>query len=76
MYYVQNSSGSATVSANEATAPYGYSGIQTSSNIVTATNLAIGTYTATITDVNGCTTTTRHNYGTKRYSNFNSLKPM
>jgi hypothetical protein len=24
-----------------------------------ATNLAIGTYTATITDVNGCTTTTQ-----------------
>ncbi|MBG6111013.1 gliding motility-associated-like protein [Flavobacterium sp. CG_9.10] len=55
-----NSSGSATVSANGGTAPYGYSWnttpVQTSD---TATNLAIGTYTATITDANGCTTTTQ-----------------
>ena len=55
-----NSSGSATVSVSGGTAPYGYSWntipIQTSA---TATNLAIGTYTATITDANGCTTTTQ-----------------
>lgn len=55
-----NSSGSATVSVNGGTAPYSYSWntipVQTSA---TATNLAIGTYTATVTDANGCTTTTQ-----------------
>jgi gliding motility-associated-like protein len=55
-----NSTGSATVSINGGTAPYGYSWntipIQTAA---TATNLAMGTYTATITDANGCTTTTQ-----------------
>jgi gliding motility-associated-like protein len=55
-----NSSGSATVSVTGGTAPYGYfwntTPVQTSA---TATNLAIGTYTATITDAKGCTTTTQ-----------------
>ena len=55
-----NSTGSATVTATGGTAPYSYSWnttpVQTSA---TATNLAIGTYTATITDTNGCTTTTQ-----------------
>ncbi|WP_338647768.1 PKD-like domain-containing protein [Flavobacterium sp. KS-LB2] len=55
-----NSSGTATVSINGGTAPYGYSWntipVQTAA---TATNLAMGTYTATITDANGCTTTTQ-----------------
>ena len=55
-----NSTGSATVTTTGGTAPYSYSWnttpVQTSA---TATNLAIGTYTATITDANGCTTTTQ-----------------
>jgi gliding motility-associated-like protein len=53
-----NSTGSATVTATGGTAPYSYSWnttpVQTSA---IAINMAIGTYTATITDSNGCTTT-------------------
>lgn len=55
-----NSTGSSTVTATGGTAPYGYSWnttpVQTSA---IAINLAIGTYTATITDAKGCTTTTQ-----------------
>lgn len=55
-----NSTGSATVTATGGTAIYSYSWnttpIQTSA---IAINLAIGTYTATITDSNGCTATTQ-----------------
>ncbi len=55
-----NSTGSATVTATGGTAPYTYSWnttpVQTSA---IAINLAIGTYTATITDAKGCTTTTQ-----------------
>ncbi|MBP2281685.1 gliding motility-associated-like protein [Flavobacterium sp. CG_23.5] len=60
VYCSGNSSGSATVTVNGGTAPYGYSWnttpVQTSA---TATNLAVGTYTAIITDANGCTTSTQ-----------------
>ncbi|MGO4822540.1 MULTISPECIES: Ig-like domain-containing protein [unclassified Flavobacterium] len=55
-----NSTGSATVTATGGTAPYSYSWnttpVQTSA---IAVNLAIGTYTATITDAKGCTTSTQ-----------------
>lgn len=55
-----NSSGSATASVTGGTAPFNYSWnttpVQTSA---VAINLAIGTYTATITDANGCTATTQ-----------------
>ena len=53
-----NSTGSATVTATGGTAPYSYSWnttpVQTSD---VAINLPKGTFTATITDANGCTTT-------------------
>ena len=53
-----NSTGSATVTANGGISPYTYfwntTPIQTSD---TAINLPIGTYTVTITDAKGCTTT-------------------
>ena len=52
-----NSTGSATVTANGGTSPYTYSWntnpIQTSD---VAINLAMGTYTLTVTDAKGCTT--------------------
>jgi gliding motility-associated-like protein len=55
-----NSTGSATVTANGGTLPYTYSWnttpVQTSD---VAVNLPIGTYTVTITDAKGCSTTTQ-----------------
>jgi gliding motility-associated-like protein len=55
-----NSTGSATVTANGGTLPYTYSWnttpVQTSDVVV---NLPIGTYTVTITDAKGCSTTTQ-----------------
>ncbi|HRD51725.1 MAG TPA: choice-of-anchor L domain-containing protein, partial [Flavobacteriales bacterium] len=50
--------GSATVSANGGTAPYSYNWNSTPAQSgATATNLAAGSYTCTITDANGCSTT-------------------
>lgn len=53
-----NSTGSATISANGGTAPYSYGWntipVQTGS---TANNLTAGTWTCSITDARGCTTT-------------------
>jgi gliding motility-associated-like protein len=48
--------GSATASANGGTAPYNFQW-STGSNSNTITNLAIGSYTVTVTDLNGCTAT-------------------
>lgn len=50
--------GSATVSASGGTAPYTYSWSTTPAQTSpTATNLAAGNYTVTVTDANGCTAT-------------------
>jgi gliding motility-associated-like protein len=50
--------GSATVSASGGTAPYTYSWNTTPAQTsATATNLAAGNYTVTVTDANGCTAT-------------------
>ncbi|HEY4289657.1 MAG TPA: MBG domain-containing protein [Puia sp.] len=51
------SDGSATVSASGGTGPYTYSWSPSGGTGVTATGLAEGTYTVTITDANGCTAT-------------------
>jgi len=52
------SNGSATVSATGGTAPYTYNWNSTPAQSgATATNLAAGSYTCTITDANGCSTT-------------------
>jgi gliding motility-associated-like protein len=52
------SNGTATVSVTGGTGGYSYSWSTTPvQNAATAVNLASGTYTVTITDVNGCTTT-------------------
>ncbi|MBX2972919.1 MAG: choice-of-anchor L domain-containing protein, partial [Flavobacteriales bacterium] len=52
------STGSATVSASGGTAPYTYSWNTTpAQNTATATGLTAGTWTCTITDAKGCTTT-------------------
>ncbi|WP_410503567.1 T9SS type A sorting domain-containing protein [Flavobacterium sp. Root901] len=47
--------GTATVTAAGGTAPYTYSWSPAGGTAATATGLAAGTYTATITDANGCT---------------------
>lgn len=53
-----NSTGSATVSATGGTGPYGYAWSTTPvQHAATATNLAAGSYTVNITDVNSCSTT-------------------
>ena len=51
------STGSATTTASGGTAPYTYSWAPTGGSAATASGLAAGTYTCTITDVNQCTTT-------------------
>ncbi|MBK9758610.1 MAG: SprB repeat-containing protein [Flavobacteriales bacterium] len=53
-----NSTGSATASASAGTAPYSYSwNTIPAQNSATAAGLIAGTYTCTITDANGCSTT-------------------
>ncbi len=52
-----NSNGSATVSVFGGTSPYTYSWAPSGGTAATATGLAAGTYTCTITDLNNCTTT-------------------
>ncbi|MFH6987824.1 T9SS type A sorting domain-containing protein [Flavobacterium collinsii] len=49
--------GSATVVASGGTPGYTYSWTPTGGTAATATGLAAGTYTATVTDANGCSTT-------------------
>ena len=49
------SNGSASVVASGGTAPYTYSWSPSGGSAATASNLAAGNYTVTITDVNGCT---------------------
>ncbi|WP_424108311.1 SprB repeat-containing protein, partial [Pseudomonas viridiflava] len=49
--------GSATVSATGGTGPYTYSWSPSGGTAATATGLAAGTYTVTVTDANGCTAT-------------------
>ncbi|UUF13557.1 MULTISPECIES: T9SS type A sorting domain-containing protein [Flavobacterium] len=49
--------GTATVTPTGGTAPYTYSWSPSGGTAATASGLAVGTYTATITDANGCTTT-------------------
>jgi len=51
------SNGTATVSVSGATAPYSYSWAPSGGTAATATGLAPGTYTVTITDNNTCQTT-------------------
>ncbi|MDT8411880.1 MAG: PKD domain-containing protein [Vicingaceae bacterium] len=50
--------GTATVIASGGTAPYTYSWLPTGGTNATATNLAAGNYTITVTDNNGCQLTT------------------
>ncbi|MEM6963465.1 MAG: HYR domain-containing protein [Bacteroidota bacterium] len=54
--------GTATVNATGGTTPYTYLWSSGSTN-ATATGLALGTYTATVTDAEGCTATTTANVG-------------
>ncbi len=49
--------GTATVSVSGGTAPYAYFWTPTNQTNPTATNLALGSYTVTVTDAAGCTTT-------------------
>ncbi len=51
---VGGNNGEATVTAAGGTAPYTYNWSPTGGTGATASNLAAGTYTVTITDVNGC----------------------
>ena len=53
--------GSATVSVTGGTTPYTYSWAPTGGTGATASSLAAGTYTATVTDANGCTATQTFN---------------
>jgi gliding motility-associated-like protein len=54
-----NSNGNAVATGNGGTAPYAYSWNTAPTQLnATASNLAAGTYTATITDIKGCITTT------------------
>lgn len=46
--------GTATASASSGTSPYGYSWSPSGGNASTASGLAPGTYTCTVTDANGC----------------------
>jgi len=49
--------GSATVTPSGGTTPYSYSWLPSGGNSATASSLCAGTYTVTVTDANGCTTT-------------------
>ncbi|MGP8217333.1 MAG: hypothetical protein ACLQQ4_17325 [Bacteroidia bacterium] len=51
------STGSATVGVKNGTSPYTYSWSPSGGTNATASNLAAGTYTCTITDAHGCTST-------------------
>ena len=53
----QSPTGSATVSVTGGTGPYSYSWAPSGGNAATATNLAPGNYTCTITDATSCSTT-------------------
>ncbi|RFN58148.1 HYR domain-containing protein [Marixanthomonas ophiurae] len=53
-----SSDGEATVSVNGGTAGYTYSWAPSGGSNATATGLSAGNYTVTVTDANGCTTTT------------------
>ncbi len=53
--------GSATITPSGGTAPYTYSWAPSGGSLATATNLTVGVYTATITDANGCRSTTSVN---------------
>lgn len=53
--------GSASVNVIQGTAPYTYSWTTSSSTTNSATNLLAGSYTCTVTDVNGCTEDTTIN---------------
>ena len=52
-----NCNGTATITASGGTAPYTYAWAPSGGNAATATGLCAGTYTATVTDANGCTRT-------------------
>ncbi|MDQ3109810.1 MAG: SprB repeat-containing protein, partial [Bacteroidota bacterium] len=52
-----NCNGTATVAVSGGTPPYAYFWMPTNQTNPTATNLCIGTYTVTVTDAAGCTTT-------------------
>lgn len=52
-----SNNGSIVLTPNGGTAPYTYSWAPSGGSSATASNLAAGTYTATITDANGCTAT-------------------
>jgi uncharacterized repeat protein (TIGR03803 family) len=52
-----NNTGAATMSAAGGVTPYSYSWAPSGGTSATASNLAAGTYTCTVTDANGCTKT-------------------
>lgn len=52
-----SNNGTATASPSGGTGPYSYSWAPSGGTGVTASNLAVGTYTVTVTDANGCTIT-------------------
>ncbi|HEU4716352.1 MAG TPA: hypothetical protein VFU15_00885, partial [Bacteroidia bacterium] len=52
-----NGDGSATVSASGGTSSYSYAWTPSGGNTATASSLPVGNYTCTVTDANGCTTT-------------------
>ncbi|MGP8215100.1 MAG: PKD domain-containing protein [Bacteroidia bacterium] len=52
-----SNTGSAIVNATGGTSPYAYSWAPSGGTGATGVNLTTGTYTCTITDINGCTTT-------------------
>jgi gliding motility-associated-like protein len=54
----QNNSGSASVNPSGGTGAYTYSWLPSGGNGATASNLAAGTYTILVADVNGCVTAT------------------
>lgn len=56
--------GSATATGNGGTPSYTYSWMPSGGNSATATGLDAGTYTCTLTDANGCTTTQTVTIGT------------
>ena len=52
-----SATGSATVTVNGGTAPFGFAWVPSGGNAANATGLVAGTYTVTVTDANGCTST-------------------